>query len=154
MGLRVPTSSILVLAWLLVDEQKKLDLAPGFNVQDGPQGAEVKRTDAAVMIGSSLGATGAAAVGVFATVFCAAPPSLVAIVGVGGTLAAARLEPYRLYFIVVAFALLGIAGWRAYASRRTSESAGPVRMAKMARIIVGVAVVFTVASALAAGLLR
>jgi hypothetical protein len=111
----------------------------------------VKRSHAAVVVGVSIGAVGAGAVAVFATIFSAAPPSLVAIVGVGGTLAAARLEPYGIHFVILAFLLSGIACWRAYAPRRTDDE---VRTGRVARIVLWFAVVFTLVSALAVRFLR
>ncbi|MGA2891154.1 MAG: hypothetical protein ABSE51_24375 [Terracidiphilus sp.] len=52
-----------------------------------------------VVIGTSLGAIASGLVAT-ATTFCCAGPAELAILGTGGVVAAARLAPYRPYFIV------------------------------------------------------
>src|SRR5260370_19956990 len=71
----------------------------------------MKNRDKAVVVGGSLGAIGGALVAVFGTLCCAGPV-VVAVLGVGGAVAAARLEPYRLYFIAGSIALLAFGFWR------------------------------------------
>ena len=66
-----------------------------------------------VVVGSSLGAIASGLVAA-ATTFCCAGPAVFAVLGTSGVLAAARLEPYRLYFILASIVLLGIGFWLAY----------------------------------------
>ena len=66
-----------------------------------------------VVIGSSLGAIASGLVAT-ATTFCCVGPAIIAVLGTSGVLAAARLAPFRAYFIVASVALLGIGFWLAY----------------------------------------
>src|SRR5258708_40118199 len=66
-----------------------------------------------VVIGSSLGAIASGLVAT-ATTFCCVGPAVIAILGTSGVLAAARLEPYRPYFIVGSVVLLVFGFWLAY----------------------------------------
>lgn len=66
-----------------------------------------------IVVGSSVGAIASGLVAA-ATTFCCAGPAVFAVLGTGGVLAAARLEPYRVYFIVASVALLGGGFWFAY----------------------------------------
>jgi hypothetical protein len=65
------------------------------------------------VIGSSLGAIASGLVAAAATLCCAGP-GVFAVLGTTGVLAAARLEPYRVYFILASVALLGTGFWLAY----------------------------------------
>lgn len=66
-----------------------------------------------VVIGTSLGAIASGMVAA-ATTFCCVGPTVLAVLGTSGLLVAARLEPYRVYFILASVALLGIGFWLAY----------------------------------------
>jgi mercuric ion transport protein len=66
-----------------------------------------------VVIGSSLGAIASGLVAT-ASAFCCVGPAVIAVLGTSGVLAAARLAPYRPYFIAASVALLGIGFWLAY----------------------------------------
>jgi len=66
-----------------------------------------------LVIGSSLGAIASGVVAT-ATTFCCVGPAVIAVLGTSGVLAAARLAPYRLYFIIGSVLLLGIGFWLAY----------------------------------------
>ena len=66
-----------------------------------------------VVIGSSLGAIASGLVAT-ATTFCCVGPAVIAVLGTSGVLAAARLAPYRLYFILGSIVLLGLGFWLAY----------------------------------------
>lgn len=66
-----------------------------------------------VVVGSSLGAIASGLVAT-ATTFCCAGPAVIAILGTSGVVAAARLAPYRTYFIVGSVLLLGLGFWLAY----------------------------------------
>jgi mercuric ion transport protein len=68
-----------------------------------------------VVIGSSLGAI-ASGLAATATTFCCVGPAVIAL-GTSGVLAAARLAPYRPYFILGSVLLLGFAFWLAYRPR-------------------------------------
>jgi mercuric ion transport protein len=65
------------------------------------------------VIGSSLGAIASGVVAT-ATTFCCVGPAVIAVLGTSGVLAAARLAPYRPYFIIGSVLLLGIGFWLAY----------------------------------------
>jgi hypothetical protein len=66
-----------------------------------------------VVIGSSLGAIATSLVAT-ATTFCCVGPVVIAILGTSGVLAAARLAPYRPYFILGSVVLMGWGFWLAY----------------------------------------
>ena len=66
-----------------------------------------------VAIGSSLGAIASGLVATAGTLCCVGP-AVIAVIGTSGVLAAARLEPYRPYFIAASVVLLGIGFWLAY----------------------------------------
>src|SRR5260370_6931921 len=68
---------------------------------------------APVVIGSSLGEIASGLVAT-ATTFCCVGPAVIAVLGTSGVLAAARLSPYRPYFIIGSVVLLGIGFWLAY----------------------------------------
>lgn len=69
-----------------------------------------------VLIGSSLGAI-ASGLAATATTFCCVGPAVIAVLGTSGVLAAARLAPYRPYFILASIVLLGFGFWLAYRPR-------------------------------------
>ena len=66
-----------------------------------------------VVIGSSLGAIASGLVATVTT-FCCVGPAVIAILGTSGVIAAARLAPYRPYFILGSVLLLGLGFWLAY----------------------------------------
>jgi mercuric ion transport protein len=66
-----------------------------------------------VVMGSSLGAIASGLVATAST-FCCVGPAVIAVLGTTGVVAAARLAPYRPYFIVGSVALLGIGFGLAY----------------------------------------
>jgi mercuric ion transport protein len=66
-----------------------------------------------VVVGSSLSAIGSSLVAT-ATAFCCIGPAVIAVIGTSGALAAARLAPFRLYFIAGSVLLLGVGFWIAY----------------------------------------
>ena len=98
------------------------------------------------VIGSSLGAITSGLVAA-ATAFCCAGPAVFAVIGTSGVLAAARLEPYRIYFILASVALLGIGFWLAYRPKggcigKTCTTTS----AKITRALLWIAAVVTVAA--------
>lgn len=98
------------------------------------------------VIGSSLGAITSGLVAAGAT-FCCAGPAVFAVIGTNGVLAAARLEPYRIYFILASVALLGIGFWLAYRPKggcigKTCTTTS----AKITRALLWIAALVTVAA--------
>jgi mercuric ion transport protein len=101
-----------------------------------------------VVIGSSLGAIATSLVAT-ATTFCCVGPAVIAILGTSGVLTAAKLAPYRPYFILGSIALLGWGFWLAYRPRggcigKTCTTAS----AKITRALLWLAAVVTVAAIL------
>jgi mercuric ion transport protein len=101
-----------------------------------------------VVIGSSLGAIASGLVAT-ATTFCCVGPAVIAVLGTSGVIAAARLEPYRPYFIVASVVLLGIGFWLAYRPKggcigKTCTTTS----AKITRALLWIAAVVTVAAIL------
>ena len=99
-----------------------------------------------VVVGSSLGAIASGLVAA-ATTFCCAGPAVFALIGTSGVLAAARLEPYRMYFILASVAMLGIGFWLAYRPKggcigKTCTTTG----AKITRALLWIAALTTVAA--------
>jgi hypothetical protein len=84
-----------------------------------------------VVMGSSLGAIASGLVAT-ATAFCCVGPAVIAVVGTSGVLAAARLAPYRLYFILGSIVLLALGFWLAY--RPQGGCIGKTCSTKSARI--------------------
>jgi hypothetical protein len=66
-----------------------------------------------VVIGSSLGAIASGLVAT-ASAFCCVGPAVIAILGTTGVVAAARLAPYRLYFIFGSVLLVSLGFWLSY----------------------------------------
>jgi|SRR5271156_2030203 len=66
-----------------------------------------------IVIGSSLSAIGSSLVAA-ATTLCCVGPAVIAVLGTSGVVAAARLAPYRPYFIVGSVLLLALGFWLAY----------------------------------------
>jgi mercuric ion transport protein len=77
----------------------------------------MKAGDKAAVVGGSLGAVGGALVAIFGTLCCAGPV-VVAVLGVGGAVAAAKMEPYRPYFITASVALVAFGFWRLRRAKR------------------------------------
>lgn len=101
-----------------------------------------------VVISSSLGAIASGLVATVTT-FCCIGPAVIAVLGTGGVLAAARLEPYRAYFILTSVALLGIGFWLAY--RPKGGCIGKTcttKSAKITRALLWIAALVTVAAVL------
>jgi mercuric ion transport protein len=103
-----------------------------------------------VVMGSAVGALGAAGAA-FLGVLCCAGPLVVAVIGTGGAVAAARLQPYRPYLLGASCVLLGIGFWRSYRRDRAcaADSGCKVRSSRPTRIVLWIAAVATLASALA-----
>lgn len=82
----------------------------------------MEENDKFPVAGSALGALGSSAVALL-TSLCCVGPGIVALLGAGGAVAAANLEPYRPYFLGASFAMLGYGFWRSYWPRRTATGA-------------------------------
>ena len=109
----------------------------------------MKRSDGKVVAGSAVGAIGAAVAAMLATLCCAGP-AVVAVLGAGGALAAAKLEPYRPCLLAVAAAMIGIGFWRAYRPGAAAEGAVcSIRTGRIVRSLLWIAALITLASALA-----
>jgi hypothetical protein len=111
----------------------------------------MKRADGGVVAGSALGAAGAAIAALFGTLCCAGS-AVVALLGAGGALAAARIEPYRPYLLGAAVAMLAFGFWRAYRPAR-GGAACAVRTGRWVRIMLWCSAALVVGSALAPRLL-
>jgi mercuric ion transport protein len=97
-----------------------------------------------VVIGSSISAIGSSLVATF-TAFCCVGPAVIAVLGTSGALAAARLEPYRPYFVAGSVLLLGLGFWLAY--RPQGGCIGKscnTATAKITRVLLWLAVLLTV----------
>lgn len=110
----------------------------------------MKRVDGPLVLGSAAGAVGAAVVAILGTLCCAGP-AVVAVIGAGGALAAARLEPYRPYFLAASAVMLAFGFWRAYRPARAGQAgaACALRTGRLVRGILWCSALVTLASALA-----
>ena len=107
----------------------------------------MKRSDGGIAVGSAVGAVGAAITAMVATLCCAGP-AVVAVLGAGGALTAARLEPYRPYLLAAAIAMLALGFWRAYRPSPTGVACS-VGTGRVVRVILWLAALITLASAVA-----
>jgi hypothetical protein len=107
-----------------------------------------------VVIGSSLGAT-SSSLAASVTAFCCVGPAVFAVLGTGGALEAARLAPYRPYFIVGSVLLLALGFWLAY--RPQGGCIGKTcttRTAKITRVLLWLAALVTVVAVLIPNFVR
>ncbi len=96
---------------------------------------EAPPRDQAAVIGAGAGGLGAALAAGFAALCCVGP-STVALLGVGGAVAAAGLGPYRPALLVGSLALLAFGFWGAYGRRTMVAGAScPIRVGRVARLI-------------------
>ena len=99
-----------------------------------------------IVVGSSLGAITSGLVAA-ATTLCCAGPAVFAILGTSGELAAVRLEPYRIHFILASVALLGIGFWLAYRPKGgCSGKTCTTTSAKITRALLWIAALTTIAA--------
>jgi putative Mn2+ efflux pump MntP len=69
---------------------------------------------------------------------------VIAVIGTSGALAAARLAPFRLYFIIGSVLLLGVGFWMAYRPQGGCiEKVCATRSAKVTRALLWIAVFVT-----------
>lgn len=107
-----------------------------------------------LVIGSSLSAMGSSLVAAV-TALCCVGPAVFAVLGTSGALAAARLAPYRPYFILGSVLLLGLGFWLAY--RPQGGCIGKsctTRTGKITRVLLWLAVFITVAAILVPNFVR
>jgi mercuric ion transport protein len=107
----------------------------------------MKSADGRMAAGSAIGAAGVALAALFGT-FCCAGSAVVALIGAGGALAAARLEPYRPYLLGAAVVMLAFGFWRAYRPAR-GGAACSVRTGRVVRAMLWCSAVIVLAGALA-----
>jgi mercuric ion transport protein len=101
-----------------------------------------------VVIGSSLSAMGSSLVAT-TTAFCCVGPAVIAVLGTTGAIAAARLAPYRPYFILGSILLLGLGFWLAYRPRPGCiGKTCATRTAKITRVLLFLAVLITMVAIL------
>jgi len=107
-----------------------------------------------VVIGSSLSAMSSSLVAT-ATAFCCVGPAVIALLGTSGALAAARLAPYRPYFIVGSLLLLGLGFWLAYCPQGGCiGKTCTTRAAQVTRVLLWLAALVTVAAILVPNFVR
>jgi len=107
----------------------------------------MKRTDGRIAIAWALGAGGAAITAILVTLCCAGP-AIVAVIGAGGALAAARLAPYRPYLLASSVLMLAFGFWRAYRPARAGVACS-VRTGRIVRATLWLSALITVAGAIA-----
>jgi len=98
-------------------------------------------------IASALGAGGTAIAAIVATLCCAGP-AVVAVIGAGGALTAAKIEPYRPYLLAGSVLMLAFGFWRAYRPSPAGVACS-VRTGRVVRLILWLSAFITLASALA-----
>ena len=108
----------------------------------------MRRVDGGSAAASAAGAIGVALAALAGTLCCAGP-AVVAVLGAGGALAAARLEPYRPYFLAAAVTMLAFGFWRAYRPSPVGGVACSIRTGRWVRGILWTAAVLTLLSAIA-----
>ena len=97
-----------------------------------------------VVIGSAAGAL-AAVLGAIAASACCVGPAVIATLGVGGAIAAAKVGPFRPALLGASYVLLGIGFWRTYfGPTSTAGGACPTRIGRPVRIVLWLAALLTV----------
>jgi hypothetical protein len=96
----------------------------------------MKRADG-LLVGTAVGAAGASLVATIG-ILCCAGPAVVAVLGAGGALAAARLEPVRPYLLAGSAAMLAFGFWRSYRPA-AGGTACPTRTGRVARVVLWIA---------------
>lgn len=113
---------------------------------EGATPVQATGRDHMAVVGAGAGGLGAALAAGFAALCCVGP-STVALLGVGGSIAAAGLGPYRPFLLLGSLALLGYGFWRAYGQRQfVSGASCPVRVGRLARAILWISAAVWVVS--------
>jgi mercuric ion transport protein len=102
------------------------------------------RRDHGIAIGSAVGAIGAALAATLG-ILCCAGPAVVAVLGAGGALAAARLEPYRPWLLGASLAMLAVGFWRSYRPSPSGQVCA-TRTGRVTRVVLWIAAVVTLLS--------
>jgi MerT mercuric transport protein len=105
--------------------------------------------EAVTVVGASAGGLAGAVAAAFASACCIGP-STVALLGAGGAVAAAGLQPHRSGLLGISLLLLAFGFWRAYGRRVVvAGRACPVRVGRFARMSLWIsALMWVVAAAL------
>lgn len=105
-------------------------------------------SDDKALLGSAAGGLATAIAAVFAALCCVGP-STVALLGVGGVLAAASLAPYRPLLLLASLAMILYGFWRAYRSTGLNREgvACPTRVGRFTRKTLWFAAIVWVAAA-------
>lgn len=100
------------------------------------------------LLGSATGGLATAIAAVFAALCCVGP-STVAVLGVGGALAAASLKPYRPFLLLASLATILYGLWRAYRTTGLNREgvACPTRIGRFTRKALWLAAIIWVAAA-------
>lgn len=100
------------------------------------------------VVGASTGGMAGALAAVFASLCCIGP-STVALLGAGGAVTAAALQPYRSELLGTSLILLAFGFWRAYGRRvMVAGRSCPVRFGPFARMSLWVSALVWLAAAL------
>jgi mercuric ion transport protein len=101
------------------------------------------------VLGPAAGGLAGALAATFAALCCGGP-SVAAVLGAGGAVASAALNPYRPVLLGASFALIAFGFWRLYARRAVGADgrACPVRSRRGARILLWVSALTWLAAAL------
>lgn len=100
------------------------------------------------VVGVGASGLGAAIAAAFAGLCCIGPAG-VALLGVGGSLAAASLKPYRPVLLLVSLALLAFGFWRTYGRRVMVNGVScPIRVGRFARTVLWVSAIMWVIAAI------
>ena len=109
---------------------------------------EALRGERLAIAGAGAGGLGAAIAAAFAGLCCIGPAG-VALLGVGGTLAAATLRPYRPWLLLLSLGLLGFGFWRTYGRRVQADGAAcPIRVGRVARTVLWVSAIIWIIAAI------
>lgn len=108
----------------------------------------MKRSDERAAAGAAVFAAGSAVIA-FAGTLCCAGPAVVSLLGAGGALAAARLEPYRPYFLAVSAVMLAFGFWRVYRRPACVDGECAARPPRWLRFVLWASLAATVASVVA-----
>ena len=108
----------------------------------------MRTRDKVIALGSAAGALASVAAALAATACCAGP-AVFALLGASGAIAAAGLQPYRLYFAVAGMIFLSLGFWRAYAPRAAGAEgeACTVRSGRWVRVLLWSSLALSIAAA-------
>ena len=114
---------------------------------DGSDSSAVRKS--LVAGGAAAGGTGGAILAAIAGLCCAGPAT-VALLGAGGAVLAAGLQPYKPLLLLGSLAMILFGFWYAYGPRARMAAAGracPVRVGRASRTVLWVSALLWVAAA-------